>query len=567
MKQSDPNITALTAPGAPFEVVNVSVLGHDMRVFKNAPKNLADIFQGARRHGEAEFVTLGETRLTFRAFFDQADRLSGWLQNRANISPGQSVAICMKNCPEWMAAFVAISNIGAVPVSVNSRDEGAVMSHAVDDADSVFVIADAKRLRALREAGCDLPAICVGDESDEAPLGVTSYADVMTSTPDYKSIARKTDDPAAMFFTSGTTGRAKAAVMTHRNIITGLLTTQMAIASISMTMAEQYGMTVEALKAHMPQSCSAMIFPLFHVSGCISTFLSSLASGGKLVMMNRWDAEEALRLIETEKISSFGGVPTMHWDLVKAAKNTKHDLSSLRALSCGGQALPLGLLAEIRETFPNVIIGAGYGMTEASGAVSQATGEGITSRPKASGQKLAMIDIKVTDDEGQELPEGEIGEFWVRGPTVIREYHRRPEANAKAFKKGWYRTGDIGKLDSDGYLTVVDRKTDMVISGGENIYCAEVEQALGRHPAVRQVTTFGVADDRLGERLVAGFVIDGQVTPDEMMAYARDNLAAYKLPTDIILQANSFELNAMGKVEKHKVRAAYLARKEKEQAA
>ena len=567
MKQSDPNITALTAPGAPFEVVNASVLGHDMRVFKNAPENLADIFQEARHHGAAEFVTLGETRLTFDAFFDQADRLSGWLQNRANISPGQSVAICMKNCPEWMAAFVAISNIGAVPVSVNSRGEGAVMSHAVDDADSVFVIADAKRLRALREAGCDLPAICVGDESDEALIGATSYAEVMTSTPDYKSIARKTDDPAAMFFTSGTTGRAKAAVMTHRNIITGLLTTQMAIASISMTMAEQYGMTVEALKAHMPQRCSAMIFPLFHVSGCISTFLSSLASGGKLVMMNRWNADEALRLIEAEKISSFGGVPTMHWDLVKAAKNTKRDLSSLRALSCGGQALPLGLLAEIRETFPNVIIGAGYGMTEASGAVSQATGEGITSRPKASGQKLAMIDIKVTDDEGQELPEGEIGEFWVRGPTVIKEYHRRPEANAKAFKEGWYRTGDIGKLDSDGYLTVVDRKTDMVISGGENIYCAEVEQALGRHPAVRQVTTFGVPDDRLGERLVAGFVIDGQVTPDELMAYAKDNLAAYKVPTDIILQANSFELNAMGKVEKHKVRAAYLARKEKEQAA
>lgn len=565
MKQSDPNITTLMATGAPYEVVKASVLGYEMRVFKNAPENLAEIFQQARSHGSAEFVTLGERRLTFNAFFDQVDRLAGWLQNEAKVISGQSVAICMKNSPEWMAAFVAISNIGAVPICVNSRGEGAVMNQAIQDADSVFVIADDKRLNALIEVGCELPAICLGHEPMSADA--TLFSDVMKSEPDYSPVSRGTDEPAAMFFTSGTTGRAKAAVMTHRNIITGLLTTQMAITSVFMTMAEQYGITVEELRAQMPQGCSMMVFPLFHVSGCVSTFLSAMASGSKLVMMERWNAQEALKLIETEKISSFGGVPTMHWDLVNAAKNTQHDLSSLRAISCGGQALPLGLLAEIRATFPNAIIGAGYGMTEASGAVSQATGEGITSRPKASGQKLAMVDIKVTDEAGHELPIGEIGEFWVRGPTVIKEYYRRPEANAKAFKDGWYRTGDIGKLDVDGYLTVVDRKTDMVISGGENIYCAEVEQALGKHPAVRQVTTFGVPDDRWGECLVAGFVVDGEITEQDLMDYAKNNLATYKVPTDIIVQTTSFELNAMGKVEKHKVRADYLARKKKEQAA
>jgi len=565
MKQFDPNITALMAPGAPYEVVMESIMGQDMRIFKNAPKNLPEIFEQSRKLGAAEFLVLGETRLTFEAFFSQADRLASWLQDKANITPGQSVAICMKNCAEWMAAFVAISNIGAVPICVNSRGEGGVMYHAIQDADSVFVIADLKRLDSLIQAGCDLPAICVADDaisSDAMP-----YAEVMESEPNFNAVASKTDDAAVMFFTSGTTGRAKAAVMTHRNIITGLLTTQMAIDSVFMTMAKQYGMTAEAFKTHVPQSCSIMIFPLFHVSGCIAIFLSSLMSGGKLVMMNRWNAQEALRLIEVEKISSLGGVPTMHWDLVQAAKTTQYDLSSLRAISCGGQALPLGLLAEIQATFPGVIIGAGYGMTEASGAVSQATGEGITTRPKASGQLLAMVDVKVTDEAGQELQTGEIGEFWVRGPTVIKEYYRRPEANAKAFKNGWYRTGDIGKLDADGYLTVVDRKTDMVISGGENIYCAEIEQALGRHPAVRQVTTFGVPDDRLGERLVAGFVVDGPLSSNELMDYANENLAAYKIPTDIIVQSASFELNAMGKIEKHKVRAAYLARKDKERAA
>ena len=216
MTQSDPNITALMAPGAPYEVVSVPVLGHEMRVFKNAPDNLPEIFEKARDYGAAEFVTLGETRLTFEAFFDQADRLAGWLQNKANITPGQSVAICMKNCPEWMAAFVAISNIGAVPISVNSRGEGAVMSQAIQDADSVFVIADVKRLSALGQAGCDLPSICVG--GDAISGDVTLYTAVMTSPPDYTPVSRRTDDPAAMFFTSGTTGRAKAAVLTHRNL-------------------------------------------------------------------------------------------------------------------------------------------------------------------------------------------------------------------------------------------------------------------------------------------------------------------------------------------------------------
>jgi len=300
MKQSDPNITALMAPGAPYEVVNEFVLGHEMRVFKNAPENLTQIFEQARDYGPAEFVTLSDTRLTFHAFFDQADRLSNWLQKKSNVTPGQSVAICMQNCPEWMVAFVAISNIGGVPVSVNSRGEGIVMSQAIEDADSVLVIADVKRLKTLGEADCHLPVICVG--GNVMSEDVTPYNDVMKSTPDYIPVSRQTDDPAAMFFTSGTTGRAKAAVMTHRNIITGLFTTQMAIASVFMKMAEQYGMTVEALKAQMPQGCSMMIFPLFHVSGCVATFLSSMASGGKLVMMERWNAQEALRLIEAEKI-------------------------------------------------------------------------------------------------------------------------------------------------------------------------------------------------------------------------------------------------------------------------
>ncbi len=559
MTMIDQNVTALTALGADYEIVTKTVRGQPMRVYKRSPKNIAIVIHQARAFGAAECIVYKDQRLTYNDFFDRADRLSGWLQKEAGIKPGQSVAICMKNNPEWMISFAAIANIGAVSVLVNSRGQGSVMQMAIEDTDSVFLIADNKRLHKLRDAGSELPALC--PDCDGTLAGVTAFTDVMKHPAEFEKVKRQSEDPAAMFFTSGTTGRAKAAVMTHRNIITGVANTRLAINTMYLKMARQYGMEFEAFKAHIPQTVAMMVFPLFHVSGCTATFLATLKSGGKMVMMDRWSGEEAARLIDVEKVSSFGGVPTMHWDLVRAAKETSYDLSSIQAISCGGQALPLGLLHEIRETFPNVIIGAGYGMTETSGAVSQSTGEAFVARPEASGQKLTLVDVKVTDEDGNELPQGAIGEFWVRGPTVMKEYYKRPDANAKAFKDGWFRTGDIGKVDEDGYLTVVDRKTDMVISGGENIYCAEVEQVLGKHPAVRQVVTFGVPDDRLGERLVASFVVDGQVSASDLMAYAKENLAAYKVPTDITVQTSLFELNAMGKVEKHKVRETYKNKK------
>jgi len=536
-------------PNAPFEVIAQG----DIRVFKHAPENMAAVFDQARRFGEAEFIVSGHRRLTYDDFFKAADALSAQLVGEHNISAGTSIAISMQNSPEWMMAFVAILNAGGVAVLINSRATGRTMSQAIEDADSVLIIADEKRAMKLREVGCDLPIILPADFSGEHT--------------EFKSIARRSDDLAAMFFTSGTTGTAKAAAIQHRALITGMMNTQLAMAAVFAKMAAAYGIDVETLRSQMPQGCSLLVFPLFHTSGCSAVFLTALTTGGKLVLMERWDADKALALIEGEKITALGGVPTMHWDLLRSPNFAKHDLSSLMSISCGGQALPLNLLSEIRSAFPKAYIGAGYGMTETCGAISQANGEAFLANPSASGHILPMVDVQIMGESGEVLPVGETGEIWAKGATLMQGYYGRPKDTAASMSGPWFKTGDIGRLDNDGYIYIVDRKTDMVISGGENIYCAEVEQILGQYPHVLQLTTFGVADDRLGERLVLSARLKPEGTLESLQAFAKDNLAPYKVPSNFILRETPYELNAMGKIEKYKVREAYLETKHKEQAA
>lgn len=541
MAQADPILNGLMAKGAPYEVV----ADGSVRVFKHAPENMSSVFERARTFGGAEFIVAGSQRLTFNDFFVRADALSTHLAGKG-VTPGQSVAICMKNCPEWMIGFVGIINAGGVAVLINSRGTGETMAQAVADADCVYVLADESRLEKLRSGGCKLPAMEAGAFPAEGHF-----------TP----VARQSSDVAAMFYTSGTTGRAKAAMTSHRALVTGTMNTQMAMAAVFQKMAAAYNVDIETLRSKMPQSASLLVFPLFHTSGCSAVFLTAMTTGGKLILMDRWDADKALELIQNEKVTVFGGVPTMHWDVLRSPKLGDYDLSSLMALSVGGQALPLNLLAEIRAQFPRAFIGAGYGMTETSGAISQANGEAFLANPEASGQVLPMVDVQISDEDGKALPVGETGEIWAKGATLMDGYYGREAETKECMSGDWFKTGDIGRLDANGYIYIVDRKTDMVISGGENIYCAEVEQILGRHPAILQVATFGVPDERLGERLVASAVVTKGVTAADLLVFARDNMADYKVPSDFTVQSDPFELNAMGKVQKHIVRQAYLSRK------
>lgn len=556
-KEICPHQTKLMSPGAPFEVVETVLDGCSLRVFRNSAQNLRDVFDLARKHDEKEFIICQDQRLTYRDYFKQVDALTAYLLHKTGLQKGRSVAINMKNGPAWMIAYAAIVQAGGVAVLVNSRNDPEGMLAALRDSGSLLVIADGKRLAMLRQAGDKTPALVLDPDRkfDRDPLSTNLETalghDAGIPRPDLGQT-----DLACMLFTSGTTGRAKPAALTHLNVISSIMNTQMAMEIIIHRLAEQHGTDAAVIKQHMPPPCSLLIYPLFHVSGLTSVFLTTLALGGRLVMMDRWDAKKALELVEREKITTLSGVPAIHWDLLNVISEKDCDLSSLTSVSNGGQAATQNLLTRIAETYPNAQLGTGYGMTETTGAVSQANGEAFMRAPRSAGTVLPMIDLKIVGENGGEMPVGEAGEICVAGATVMRGYFNRPEDTAKAIRDGWMHTGDIGYLDAEGYLYVVDRKTDMIISGGENIYCAEIEQILGQHGAVKEIAAFGVHDDRLGEKLIVALTLSEDAEIEALADYAREKLADYKVPHEFMVTP-AFTYTATGKIEKHKLRKAF----------
>jgi long-chain acyl-CoA synthetase len=322
-------------------------------------------------------------------------------------------------------------------------------------------------------------------------------------------------------------------------------------------MAKAHGISAEVLMANLPQQAVLLVYPLFHISGLGAAFLSPLFAGSKVVIMRRWDAQEAVRLIAAEKITMFSAVPTMLWDLLHRAKLGDADLSSLRNVASGGQALPVNLLDEVRAACPQAVMGTGYGMTEASGSLAQAVGEDFIRNRSSAGRVLPLAQVRIVAPDGAVLQIGESGEIQLKGAMVMAGYWNRPEETAAAFTEdGWLRTGDVGYVDDEGYIFIVDRVKDMVISGGENIYCAEVERVMGELPGVSECAAFGIPDERLGELLVA--VVKGEgMSEQAVIEWVGERLARYKAPGRVAVVSEPLPRNDVGKVNKVALRAAW----------
>lgn len=548
MSQTDPVFAAVTAPGTPFEIVERDGL----RQFANAAPDLNLMIESARRHGDKTFVvdfsSAGEERrLSFDQMFAWRDQLVPML----HIQRGDRVAICMRNRAEWMVAFMATIKAGGVAALLNSRGSPAELVAMIEDVTPALVLADTARAELIRAGGfagrmLDLTKPFDGQEIDRR---------AGEPVPD-PGMARP-EDPCAILFTSGTTGRVKGAVLTHRSLITGLMATQLTGVMVLHNMARAHGIPVETIMANLPQQAALLVYPLFHVSGLGSSFLSPLFAGTKVVIMRRWDADEAVRLIQAEQITQFSAVPTMLWDMLHKAKLGAADLSSLRNIASGGQALPVNLLDEIRAVCPQAVMGTGYGMTEASGAVAQAVGEDFIRNRASAGRVLQLADVRIAAPDGTLMPQGDSGEIQVRGAMVMQGYWNRPEETAAAFTAdGWLRTGDVGYVDGEGYVFIVDRVKDMVISGGENIYCAEVERVMGEMPGMIECAAFGIPDERLGELLVA--VVVAQDTDEAAIKqWVGERLARYKAPAHVAFSPDSLPRNHLGKVDKIKLRAMW----------
>jgi long-chain acyl-CoA synthetase len=408
-----------------------------------------------------------------------------------------------------------------------------------------LVIADDERAELLRRGGYQGILLTAAD------VLAADAGDV----PDAVAVAA--DDAATILFTSGTTGRAKGAVLSHRALITGLFCAQLTGAMVMHGVAQQYGIPVEAVIAQAPVPATLLVYPLFHISGLATGFLGPLMAGGKIIIMRRWDAVEAVRLIEAEQVTQLASVPTMLWDLVHRAEEGQGDLTSLRNIGCGGQALPVNLLAAVQKLCPQALIGVGYGMTETSGSISQAVGADFLRERGSAGRILPLVDLKIEGRDGGFAQPYESGEILVRSAMLMRGYWGRPDETAAMFTEdGWLRTGDIGYQTDEGYLFIVDRAKDMVISGGENIYCAEVERVLNELPEVSECAAFGVADERLGERLVAIVQADG-LDEQAIVQWVTERLARYKAPSQVVFTQQPLPRNAMQKVDKQALRLSW----------
>jgi long-chain acyl-CoA synthetase len=559
VSQTDPIFAAITAPGSPFEIGERG----GMRAFVNAPPDLNMLIEAARAHGEKTCIVEGERRLSFDEVFALRDALVPEL----GISRGDRVAICMRNRAEWMIGFLAVIKAGGVAALINSRGAPEELVAMVGQVTPVLVLADAERAALLRQGGYDgrildptkPPRNGEGDhEVVEGPVEAGFRpSSAITAQPD-PSVALRAppprsgeDLPAAILFTSGTTGQVKGAILSHRALITGIMSVQLAGLMVLHDAARQHNIPVETILANMPQTALLQVYPLFHISGLGAAFLSPFVSGGKIVIMPRWNTNEALRLIAAERITQLTAVPTMLWDMLNRAKLGEADLSSVRNIGTGGQALPVNLLDAMREAAPQAVMGTGYGLTETAGSVAMAVGEDFIRNRASAGRVLSLVDMKI------DAPAGEPGEILVRGPMVMSGYWNAPDATAAVLSAdGWFRTGDIGIIDDEGYVFIVDRAKDMVISGGENIYCAEVERVLGGLPGVSECAAFGMPDDRLGEVLVAAVVAQGQ-SQEAIKAAVGARLARYKVPAHVALSNDTLPRNVMGKVDKKQLRAMW----------
>ncbi len=550
-------ISEVTAPGEIFELTERVTGGVAQRVFTNSPATLRDIFDAARDAAEVFLVYEGE-EWTFAQVMTGADELAASLVQRFGVRRGDRVALAMRNLPEWVVAFAAVVSVGAVVVSLNAWWTASELAFALDDADVAVLVADPERTERALDA-CrrrQTPIILArGDATHDAAPGVHHWADVIEPGAAMPRVELSGDDDATILYTSGTTGRPKGAVSTHDAICQTL-------------MAFSAGIVIEGRRRGPRDhptgdpTCFILIVPLFHVTGCVPVMLSCFSWHFKLVIMRRWDPAVALSLIERHRVTNVVGVPTQSWDLLNCPRLSEFDTSSLVTVGGGGAPAAPSLVARVEAAFVNGRPNLAYGMTETNAYGPQNYGDDYQGRPASTGQTPTVVmDVEIRDDRGRTVPTGEVGEIWVSGPTLFRGYWRQLDATDATLVAGWLRTGDVGYLDEEGFLFVEDRLQDMILRGGENVYCADVEAVFYEHPAVREAAVCGVPDERLGEVVAAVVVLhpDAHLDEAELTAFLATRLAAYKIPSVVAFTNDPLPRNAAGKIAKNRLAEHYFA--------
>ena len=559
----------------PFATTEIVVRGTPMRVFVAAPPTLRMLWQLTAAHADKTYIVYEDERLTYAEVDARVRSLAHYLRETCGVERGDRVAIAMRNYPEWVIAYWATVSIGAAVVGMNAWWTSTEMEFALTDSRPKVLIADDERVERvlpILDSVRSVSPVHIITVRTEASLPADSArwdnVVVPDAAPDtLPDVDVDPDDDACIFYTSGTTGTPKGAQLTHRGSIHNMLNIAYMTTAISLTEAKAVAAgTIQGPTSPPPAAPSQPVLmaptPLFHVTACNCLLHPATLAGGRIVFTRRWNPGRALELIERERVTNFSGVPTMSRELLSHPDWATRDTSSLMGMSGGGAAVQPDLVEKIDKALDNGVPGTGYGLTETHGIITANSARLYLAKPSSAGPIVPTLDAKLVDDEGNDLAPGSdvIGQLCVRGSVVIKGYLNRPEATAEAIRDGWFNTGDIARIDDDGFVFIVDRAKDMVLRGGENVYCSEVEAAIYQHAAVSEAAVFGIPDDRLGEVVGAGLLLHpgATLTEDELREFLAPRIAKYKIPSTIWFLTENIPRNANGKFVKRELRAQLL---------
>ena len=553
----------LTGPGGMFEVVTEDVAGRPLQVYAQRMRSLREIAQGAAARGDDTFLAYGDREYGFDDFVAEANGMGHLLATEYGIGPGDRVAVLSQNNPEWCLAFWATVAQGAILVGLNGWWKADEVLYGLQDSGATVLFADRKRFERIADRLDEAPELAhvflidaTPDDFPDTPGSATLHSvDVLTGAPrdEFPDTAIDEDDAAVIFYTSGTTGKPKGAISTHRSMIANLQNT--IYSTVSSTMANPSGGS--ALGGG--PTVSLLTSPLFHVSGCHSGLVVGLLAGIKIVIPEgRFDPVHVLRLIQDHQVTVWATVPTMVWRVCEHPGRHDYDTSSVTTVAFGGSPSADELQRKIADTFPQVrSTSNAYGLTETSSVATVISGDDAKRKPWSVGPPVPTVEVRIVNAAGEPLGEGETGEVCIRGPILMKGYWNKPEATAEAIDAdGWLHTGDIGHLDEDGYLAITDRKKDMIIRGGENIYCVEIENRLVLNPAVADAAVIGVAHPELGEEVKAVVQVEPghELSEDDVRRWVAAELADFKVPAYVEVQSDPLPRNASGKLLKNVLR-------------
>ena len=562
---------ALSGPGSPLALQDTLIDGVTFKTYADAPPSLRHLFEAGRAWGERDFLVYEDERVNFTAHALAVEHLARAYTETYGIKKGDRIAIVMRNYPQWSVAFWAALVIGAVVTPMNSWWTGEELEYGLNDSGARLAIVDPQIFNRIQDHWPNmsgLEAMIVARASGDFEDGrLTTLESIigpanMWGTLDAIGLPAADlgpEDDASIMYTSGTTGKPKGALATHRAVISNMFN---ALAC----RARRYLRAGEPIPEPDPDPANAnstlLSVPFFHATGAMAILIPILATGGKIVMMYKWDAGKALPIIERERIKSVGGVPAIAWQILEHPDRDKYDLSSIEAVAYGGAPSAPELVATIKSTLKQAQPSNGWGMTETCATATQNFGEDYVNRPDSAGSPPPAVELKVVGPDGETLPAGDVGELWCKSPSNCKLYWNRPEATASTFVDGWVVTGDLARIDEEGFVYLVDRAKDMLIRGGENVYCIEVENALYDHPAIMDASVVGIPHKVLGEEVGAVVQLKPgqQASEEELRTHVAGQLAAFKVPVEIQFQNDPLPRNANGKILKGELRDRFQSR-------